>query len=87
MRILMNNDSIIEIGEISITPCYENENSVDGVPWGLYVSFDCEYIGEYLINEDMETYEKAMKNYKSILESLLVNGYCKDSDFKNFEFY
>lgn len=41
--------------------------------------------GEYLLDGTEETYQKAVENYNSVCKKLLEKGYCKASDFENFD--
>lgn len=44
-----------------------------------------EIIGEYLLDGTKETYDKAVKNYSEVCLKLLEKGFCKASDFENFD--
>lgn len=42
-------------------------------------------IGEYKMDGTMDTYLKAKANFEMICEKLLTQGWCRDTDFENFE--
>lgn len=45
------------------------------------------YVGEYKLDGTKKTYEAACDNFKEICDHLLLNGWIKDEQFKNFEWY
>ncbi len=99
MRILFTqSDSITEFEEIEISECYDPETKERELFVTLYrfgwmqeedkdMQRDClEISGEYEISNDQEK-TAAMDNYKKVLHKLLEKGYCKDTDFENFNWF
>ena len=102
MRIMFNGDMVEEIMEIDATPCWSpSKGSSEDNPEMYNVSFlkyitqygidhgveEFDYVGEYNLDGTKETYEKAKANFRMICEKLLVNGWCRDTDFENFTWY
>lgn len=92
MRIAIDETSIIEVTTIDLTPAWDNGNP-DGPATDLFIFIvragdeSGDYIGKYNLDGTEETYLKAIENYKKIFKKLLEKGYCKFSDFENFELY
>lgn len=92
MRIMLDTTSIIEVTNISASPCWNpSKGTTEENPemYSVYVVCDGEgnYFGEYNLDGTTETYHAAVKNFEKICENLLTKGYCRISDFKNFELY
>jgi len=85
MRIMHDKNYIVEFNMIhTSTWCSKNEE----LPSEIYVLFDNVTVGEYLLDgADIEKRQKAVANIDSICEKLLVDGYCRASDFENFKWY
>ena len=97
MRIAFDDDYVVEIVSISATPCWPSESEIYSQSNPEHYSicfettgeegFECEYVGEYLLDGSRRTYLKAIKNFKKVCKKLLKRGYCSILDFKNAEFY
>lgn len=89
-----------EIDEIDASPCWKNgsagrENNPDSFivtiyksGWNAVQREDRELYeiwGEYLLDGTEKTYLKAVENYNKVCMKLLEKGYCKASDFENFD--
>lgn len=92
MRIYWNNQSrnktehrISEYKDINIVPGWREDRNFDDIPDILSISLDYEYVGEYKFTYDM--YDECLKNYTDVLNKLITNGWCYESDFKNVEWY
>lgn len=91
MRIMFNGTDIEEIVSIELIPAWKMGKSTQDIPDYLGVTIisadspDTEITGRYILDGTDETYQAAMDNYSSIAEQLLVKGYCRDSEFENFE--
>lgn len=98
MRIMFHRDYVIEIFGIEATPSWHPENGGNRenpdkytvgfsrpVPMSKENTF--EYVGEYVLDGTIETYEEAKKNFKEICKKLLTKGYCRDIDFENFTWF
>lgn len=48
---------------------------------------ECDCVGKYNLDGTKETYEKAKKNFEDVCEKLLIQGWCRDTDFENFEWF
>ena len=93
MRIMYDFDDCTDVEEYKI---FTLEESWDGknpeLPHELTLIMcdnfkdDNYWAGEYIINTQ-EDFDNAKKNWKEISEQLLTKGYCRASDFKNFEWY
>ena len=88
------------IEDVDASPCWDTrckgrENNPDHfivtiyrTGWHIASEEKREYLeimGEYILDGTEETYFKAVKNYNSICMKLLEKGYCKASDFENFD--
>lgn len=93
MRIMFGEDTVREIWEINSTPAWKEGESTQDNPSMYSVEIlyagdnEYQYVGEYRLDGTKETYEKAKLNFKSICEKLLTQGWCRDIDFVNFEWY
>ena len=99
MRLMFDEFNVVEIIEAEIVPCWNGGNgSAHRNPDFLFVTlyqtgWDLkredrefyEFTGQYRLDGTKETYQEALANWKEISEKLLVHGYCKATDFKNFE--
>ena len=94
MRLMLDEFDVIEIIEAEIVPCWNGGDNPDFLFVTLYsTGWDAkredrefyEITGQYRLDGTKETYQKALANWKEISEKLLVHGYCKETDFKNFE--
>lgn len=92
MRIMLDSTSIIEITSISAVPCWDPaQNCTRDIPelYSISVVEDGEgnYLGTYNLDGTTKTYHAAVQNFEEVCEKLLTKGYCRLSDFNNFELY
>lgn len=93
MRIMFGKNTIREIFEINATPAWKEGKSTQDNPSiysvGILYAGDDEYqyAGNYKLDGTKETYEKAKENFEIVCEKLLTQGWCRDTDFENFEWY
>lgn len=92
MRIMLDSTSIIEVTDISAVPCWNSDRGSTEENPELYSIHVLQndlghYFGGYNLDGTIETYHAAVKNFEEICENLLTKGYCRLSDFKNFELY
>lgn len=94
MRLMISEFDVVEIIEAEIVPCWNGGDNPDFLFVTLYLKgWDAkredrefyELTGQYRLDGTKETYQKALANWKEISEKLLVHGYCKETDFENFE--
>lgn len=99
MRLMLDEFDVVEIFRAEIVPCWNGgDGSGPRDPDFLFVTLyetgwdakreDREFYeitGQYRLDGTKGTYQKALANWKEISKKLLVNGYCKETDFKNFE--
>ena len=88
MRIMYDSEAVAEITTIDVSKCWHSNKEVnEDNPDDYVVSIDGEYVGNYNIHSDAQLFREAKENFESICEQLLVKGYCRASDFKNFTWY
>lgn len=94
MRIIFNKNTIREVLEISSAPAWKEGESTQDNPSMYSVDFlyasdsdEYQYVGNYKLDGTKETYEKAKANFETICEKMLIQGWCRDTDFENFEWY
>lgn len=95
MRIMFGKDYVKEIIAIDATPSWKEGESTADNPGMYSISFfepyrnenKYDYVGTYNLDGTKETYEKAKANFEMICEKLLTQGWCRDTDFENFEWY
>ena len=89
-------NGVEEFVSIEATPCWDRGKNVNkdipdmySVSLGMFapteINFD--YIGEYKLDGKKETYDAAVKNFEKICEQLLTQGWVKENQFENFEWY
>lgn len=93
MRIMFDKNYVKEFHTIDSTPAWKTGESTKDNPssysvgWFDFLIDEYDYIGEYMLDGTIETYQKAVHNFESICEKLLTKGYCRADDFENFEWY
>lgn len=90
MRILYNKGQIEEIIKIFDSCLYSTDckwETTKENPTDYMININGEWAGHYKLDGTIETYKKAQQNYTKICENLLVKGYCRADDFKNFEWF
>lgn len=90
MRIMLDSTSVIEITSISAMPAWDGTHEISEDNPDMYSIAAVEggegiFLGNYKLDGSIETYRAAVKNFEEICENLLTKGYCRISDFKNFE--
>ncbi len=85
-------NDVQEIESTELIPVWSPENSTHDIPDSLYVTLyaicdkeDAVISGQYILNDTQESVDAAIKNYNDVIEKLLINGYCRISDFKNVD--
>ncbi len=96
MRLMLDEFDVVEIIEAEIVPCWDR-GALDNPDFLYVILYQTgwnanrenrefyEITGQYRLDHTKKTYQKALANWKEISEKLLVHGYCKATDFKNFE--
>lgn len=85
-------NDVQEIESTELIPVWSPESSTHDIPDFLYVHLyaicdkeDAVISGQYILNDTQESVDAAIKNYNDVIEKLLINGYCRISDFKNVD--
>lgn len=88
MRIMYDSCNVMEFNSIDGVKSWSaGKNSTKDLPTKYTLQMDDEYVGEYKLDGNEETFNAAVKNLEKICEQLLVKGYCKADDFENFEWF
>lgn len=99
MRFMLDFDGIENIGDMDIDEIvsvrsYEmfNPRHKNDTPSNIFIELyrpndtqEMAIMGEYKLDGTKDTYNKAIANYKKVVNQLFTKGYARASDFENVE--